>query len=87
MNNETYNGWSNYATWRIALEIFDGVDVRDITTSTDARSVEESLKDYIEEIIYSENTGRLVESYAFAFLEQANMREIAEHMLSMLEES
>ena len=22
--DNTYNGWSNYATWRVNLEIFDG---------------------------------------------------------------
>ena len=22
-----YNGWSNYATWRVALEFFDGVSL------------------------------------------------------------
>ena len=25
MKKETYNGWTNYATWRINLEIFDGL--------------------------------------------------------------
>jgi hypothetical protein len=24
MKKETYNGWTNYATWRVNLEIFDG---------------------------------------------------------------
>jgi len=23
-NENTYNGWTNYATWRINLEMFDG---------------------------------------------------------------
>ena len=31
MDNKTYNGWFNYATWRINLEIFDGFDA-EITT-------------------------------------------------------
>ena len=29
MNDKTYNGWTNYATWRVNLEIFDGMDFRD----------------------------------------------------------
>ena len=27
MSDKTYNGWSNYATWRINLEIFDDLDI------------------------------------------------------------
>ena len=27
--NTTYNGWTNYATWRVNLEIFDGFDPYD----------------------------------------------------------
>ena len=26
-NYEKYNGWTNYATWRVNLEFFDGDDV------------------------------------------------------------
>ena len=26
-SNETYNGWTNYATWRVHLEMFDGMEV------------------------------------------------------------
>jgi hypothetical protein len=30
MQNENgYNGWSNYATWRVSMEMFDGFDVQD----------------------------------------------------------
>ena len=31
MTDNTYNGWTNYATWRVNLEIFDGLTARDIT--------------------------------------------------------
>lgn len=27
--NEKYNGWTNYATWRVNLEIFDGMTLDD----------------------------------------------------------
>mgnify|MGYP003348713519 CR=1 FL=1 len=26
MSNTTYQGWTNYATWRVMLELFDGMD-------------------------------------------------------------
>jgi len=29
MSDTTYNGWSNYATWRINLEVFDGMDAQE----------------------------------------------------------
>jgi hypothetical protein len=29
MNDKTYNGWTNYATWRINLEMFDGCNLTD----------------------------------------------------------
>jgi len=29
MSDTTYNGWTNYATWRINLEVFDGLELED----------------------------------------------------------
>lgn len=29
MTDDTYNGWTNYATWRVNLEMFDGMSPRD----------------------------------------------------------
>ena len=75
VENETYNGWTNYATWRVNLELFDGMDN---CTGWDAAT----CKDIAEEIIFyqdaSENT--LMESYARAFLNSVNWYEIAEHL-------
>ena len=45
MTATTYNGWTNYETWRVNLEIFDGYD-------PDGRLVcPFELQDYAEEII------------------------------------
>ena len=30
MQDNTYNGWTNYATWRVNLEIFDGMSADDM---------------------------------------------------------
>lgn len=30
MENKKYNGWTNYATWRVNLEVLDGVELRDL---------------------------------------------------------
>ena len=58
-----YNGWTNYSTWRVNLEIFDGTEFSEKDFS-DWRQ----LKDYAEEIIFPDSPGNsLQESYAHAF--------------------
>ncbi len=55
MSDTTYNGWSNYATWRINLEIFDGFDPSDYYSSfdpTDVHELADSLQQYAEEVIF-----------------------------------
>jgi hypothetical protein len=89
MTDKTYNGWSNYETWRINLEIFDGVTLEDLNTvEVDPYEVKDYLKDYAEEIIFVgcryEERGQssLVEDYARAFLQDVNWYEIAQHMVN-----
>ena len=31
MNDTKYNGWTNYETWRVHLEMIDGTDPADIS--------------------------------------------------------
>jgi hypothetical protein len=70
----TYNGWTNYATWRLALEIFDGYDPRYKITADDCREL-------VEEVLFSSGSGsNLSDSYARAFLADANYHEIADHL-------
>ena len=92
MSDKTYNGWTNYATWRINLEIFDGVEIQDICTfykgKPNAYDVGLQLINYAEEIIFLDShiggktPSSLLEDYARAFLEQVNWMEIAEHMIA-----
>ena len=71
MNDTRYNGWTNYATWRVNLELFDGLDLdRDV----DAGELEQSAYDTIMD---SEGTD-LVIGYALAFIANANWDEIAD---------
>ena len=75
MENETYNGWTNYATWRVNLEIFDGMH-----SDIDGEKVTaESCKDYAEEVV-SENGEGLALDYAMAFIASVNWHEIAGHL-------
>ena len=78
MNINECNGWSNYATWRVNLEIFSDMEVTDYF---DELPTIEMLEDYIENIVFdhSGNMG-LMEDYARAFLANVNYYEILEHI-------
>lgn len=78
-----HNGYTNYATWRINLEIVDdyvssligeGIEWYDVTTCAEA------LAEYVSEIVTGDcdTSNNLAASYAEAFLSQVNYREIAE---------
>jgi hypothetical protein len=70
MTNTTYNGWTNYATWRVNLELFDG--------SEEAWSAD-SAREYVEEIIIDSTPEGIARDYALAFLSDVNWYEIAKH--------
>ena len=80
MDNK-YNGWTNYATWRVNLEIFDGLDLDDMGWHyLDKADLADCLKEYAIEII--EQAGKsLAVDYALAFLDDVNWREIAAMMI------
>lgn len=82
MSDTKYNGWTNYATWRVNLEIFDGwdADQLDSLTMGDAYNLSQQLKDYATELIECGTSG-LVLDYALAFLDQVDWREIAQSMI------
>jgi hypothetical protein len=90
MTDTKYNGWTNYATWRVNLEVFDGMDWVDVFGNPDpdltdpyecSRTVLSlALKDYAEEVVLSGSSG-LVNDYAQAFLSDVNWYEIADHMV------
>jgi hypothetical protein len=82
-NDKTYNGWTNYETWRVNLEIFDGIDIHHfcIGLPDDAYDLGLTCKEYATEILESEGTKGLTFDYAMAFLDAVNWREIAQHLL------
>lgn len=77
--NPTYNGWTNYPTWRINLEIFDGYNPVDDDDKRPAYEIGDSLKELADEIL--EQSPELALSYARAFLADVDWREIAEHKI------
>jgi hypothetical protein len=70
MSKANYNGWTNYATWRVNLEMFDG--------SEDTWSAD-SAREFVEEIIYSTTDEGIARDYALAFIADVNWDEIAAH--------
>jgi len=78
---ENYNGWSNYATWRVNLEMIDGSYYHDSEqTYNSIVDLSDSIKDYCNEQMYQYDidTPCLVIDYAIAFLSDVNWYEIAE---------
>jgi hypothetical protein len=88
MSDTTYNGWSNYATWRVNLEIFDGQSLRDITGSGIAKPSElkDAMREYAEELIEQTSSAGLARDYALAFLSDVNWWELAEAKIADYEE-
>jgi hypothetical protein len=78
MEDTKYNGWTNYATWRINLEMFDSYELNHI--SDDVSSVAEFIKEEAEGYI-EEQANSLALSYALAFMSEVNWYEIAEHLI------
>ena len=82
MNDNKYNGWTNYATWRVNLEILGDMDWYE-TEHADT----DYLKQLVEDIVFDEyranntTTSRLAEDYARAFLNEVNYDEILERIL------
>jgi hypothetical protein len=75
-----YNGWTNYATWRIALEWFD--DFNPNKHETDVYNLSKDLESYVEDSLGDmiiENS--IVLDYALAFTSDVNWYEIASHLI------
>lgn len=84
----SYNGWTNYATWRINLELFDGVNAYQLTGRyINSRSdVKELARDYVENIIFETTREGLARDYALAFISDVNWWEIADNLIADLED-
>ena len=87
-SDNRYNGWTNYATWRVNLEIFDGFDAReyfsDANGEFDASELADNLKAYADDMLTINGEQGLAVDFARAFLADVNWYEIAEHMLDAI---
>ena len=76
--NNTYNGWTNFATWRINIEMFSGLSLQDLTGDNETPVNPEYLKQLVEEHLNCDN--EKATNYAMAYINQVNWSEIAQHI-------
>jgi len=81
MTDKTYNGWTNYATWRVHLEVFDRLPLEDFSAADDVHALADACKERAEYYVECSSEPGLARDYALAFLSDVNWREIAAHML------
>ena len=84
----SYNGWANYATWRINLELFDGVNAYQLSGRfvNSPSEIKDLARDYAENLIYETSKEGIARDYALAFLSDVEWWEIANHLIANLED-
>ena len=78
-----YNGWTNYATWRVNLELIaDYADAMDLSDyEGNPADLAKVFENYIDEVLESHAQGIALD-YARAFVNDANLYEMAVAVLS-----
>jgi len=77
---EKCNGWTNYATWRINLEILSDMEFEEQVSA-------DYLKDLVEDIVFIDVNDCLAADYASAFIAQVNFYEIAKSINEELQKN
>lgn len=85
MTNTTYNGWTNYATWRVNLELIDDIEDKatmyGITEYTETYELAKNIEEYVQECLSNDMPNELTLSYAMAFIAEVNWYEIAQNLI------
>ena len=72
-----YNGWTDYATWRVHLEILGDIQFDEHVSA-------DYLKEIVEDCVFSNyeiySGSHLVEDYARSFISNVNYDEIAKYI-------
>jgi len=86
MSNEKYNGWTNYATWRVNLEIVEQIDI-EFAVEENREVTPDWVQDYVEWVVFSnDEQDSLMWYYAEAFLNQVNYVELADSLNEEIQE-
>jgi hypothetical protein len=90
-NMTQYNGWANYETWRVNLEMLDGMTPEDFGVNIrhldldevdeQVTRLSESMAAYVQEMVEQDAKGFALD-LALSFLNEVDWYEIADHMLS-----
>lgn len=77
-----YNGYANYATWRIMLEILDDIEFTDYVTA-------DILKEITDDVVFSnvEDDRALCVDYANAFIAQVDFYELEQLINEEIDET
>ena len=80
---EKYNGWTNYATWRVNLEIFDGMDLYYFQSvdMKDLYNLTKMVEEYAIDLIECSSESGLARDYALCFLQEVNWKEITQALV------
>ncbi len=78
----TYNGWTNWETWKVNLELLDGMTAEDLNiehyTQDEYYEAGQVIEEYVGEIISMEyNTDGFVSGIVHGFLSDVNWSELA----------
>jgi hypothetical protein len=77
-----YNGWTNYATWRVNLEIFDGLDPEwYFRRKPEHSALIDWARQWAEDLVEMSAKEGLALDYARAFMSDVNYGEITQHWL------
>ena len=76
-----YNGYTNYATWRVNLEVVEQMDI-EFAVEEDLRFDADMVKEHVEYAVLGDGDkeNNLMQDYAQAFLSEVNYRELAMHL-------
>ena len=90
--DKTYNGWTNYATWRVNLEVFDGLDIREDFDGNipDLYDLSQWAKDYARDVVFNspdDTGGGIAQGWALAFLDDVDWSSIARHLIENASEA
>lgn len=80
------NGWTNEATWRVQVEVFSGLDARQVVDHMTAPEVAAWASAYARSIVFEKADG-LACAWALDFLSDVNWDEIAAHLIDAAQEA
>jgi hypothetical protein len=87
MNDKTYNGWANYATWSVNMNFFDGlpidyfgINLKGEDRWEDIKYAAECLEEMVDNELEYKAKGIALE-FARSFVSNTDWLEIAEHLV------